>query len=117
MGFIMDGLESEAYDRNYPDRELVRRVLAYFKPHVRKLLLVAAAITLNSLAATGGPILVARRGSGHVAHSSPRGEAGRSTAPPPASILAPPRSFPPPSRPVIVAPSPASLRPLGVPPP
>jgi ABC-type multidrug transport system fused ATPase/permease subunit len=60
MGFIMDGLESEAYDRNYPDRELVRRVLAYFKPHVRKLLLVAAAITLNSLAATGGPILVAR---------------------------------------------------------
>jgi ABC-type multidrug transport system fused ATPase/permease subunit len=60
MGFIMDGLDSEAYDRNYTDRELIRRVLAYFKPHARKLLLVAAAITLNSLAGTGGPILIAR---------------------------------------------------------
>ena len=24
MGFILDGLETEAYDRNYSDRELLR---------------------------------------------------------------------------------------------
>ncbi len=60
MGFILDGLDTEAYDRNYGDRELLRRVLAYFKPHWKRMVLVAVAIAANSLAGTGGPILVAR---------------------------------------------------------
>jgi ABC-type multidrug transport system fused ATPase/permease subunit len=60
MGFIMDGLDSEAYDRNYSDRQLVRRVVSYFRPYTKRLLLVAVAISLNSLFATGGPILIAR---------------------------------------------------------
>jgi hypothetical protein len=59
MGFILDGLETEAYDRNYSDRELLRRVLGYFWPHRQKMALVAAAIALNSIAGTGGPILIA----------------------------------------------------------
>ncbi len=59
MGFILDGLESEAYDRNYSDRELLRRVVSYFGPHRKKMALVAGAITLNSIAGTGGPILIA----------------------------------------------------------
>lgn len=58
MGFILDGLDSEAYDRQYSDRELLRRVLAYFRPHSRRMLLVAATLTLNSLAGSGGPILI-----------------------------------------------------------
>ena len=58
MGFILDGLENEAYDRNYGDRELVRRVLGYFWPHRKRMVLVAAAITLNSIAGSGGPILI-----------------------------------------------------------
>lgn len=58
MGFILDGLDTEAYDRNYSDRELLRRVLAYFWPHRRRMLLVATAITLNSAAGSGGPILI-----------------------------------------------------------
>ncbi len=58
MGFILDGLESEAYDRNYSDRELLRRIVGYFGPHRRQMLLIAGAIALNSLAATGGPILI-----------------------------------------------------------
>ena len=58
MGFILDGLENEAYDRQYGDRELVRRVLRYFWPHRKRLVLVAAAITLNSIAGSGGPILI-----------------------------------------------------------
>ena len=58
MGFILDGLENEAYDRNYSDRDLLRRVLGYFWPHRKRLVLVVVAITLNSLAASGGPILI-----------------------------------------------------------
>ncbi len=58
MGFVLDGLDSEAYDRNYGDRELVRRVLSYFWPHRKRMVLVAAAISLNSLAGSGGPILI-----------------------------------------------------------
>jgi len=34
MGFLMDGLDAEEYDRTYGDRELVRRILSYFRPHV-----------------------------------------------------------------------------------
>ncbi len=60
MGFVLDGLETEAYDRTYSDRELLRRIIAYFRPHARSMFAVSAAITLNSLAGTGGPILIGR---------------------------------------------------------
>ena len=60
MGFILDGLDSEAYDRNYTDRELIRRIASYFRPYARAMLLIAAAITLNSAAGSGGPIIIAR---------------------------------------------------------
>jgi len=60
MGFILDGLDTEDYDRSYSDRELVQRILSYFKPHGRRMLVAAAMIALNSVAGTAGPILVAR---------------------------------------------------------
>ena len=60
MGFILDGLETEAYDRNYSDRDLLRRLASYFAPYRRQMVLVAVAITLNSLAGTGGPILISK---------------------------------------------------------
>jgi len=60
MGFILDGLDTEAYDRNYGDRELLRRIAAYFWPYRRQMLLVAGAIALNSAAGIGGPILISR---------------------------------------------------------
>jgi ATP-binding cassette subfamily B protein len=60
MGFILEGLESESYDRKYSDRELVRRILVYFRPYRRTMVLIAVAITLNSVAGTGGPILISR---------------------------------------------------------
>lgn len=59
MGFILDGLETEAYDRQYGDGELLRRIGGYFWPYSRQMLLVAVMITLNSAAATAGPILIA----------------------------------------------------------
>lgn len=60
MGFIMDGLDGEAYDRKYHDRDLVRRIMAYFRPHVRKMLVVAVAIVLAAVVETGLPILISR---------------------------------------------------------
>jgi ATP-binding cassette subfamily B protein len=60
MGFVLDGLETESYDRNYSDRELVRRIVSYFRPYRRQMILVAAMVTLNSAAGTGGPILIAK---------------------------------------------------------
>ncbi|MBC7225174.1 MAG: ABC transporter ATP-binding protein, partial [Anaerolineae bacterium] len=60
MGFILDGLDTEAYDRNYRDRELLARIIGYFRPHARGMLLVAVMLALNSLAGTGGPILISK---------------------------------------------------------
>ena len=32
MGFVLDGLETEAYDRTYRDRDLLLRIAAYLRP-------------------------------------------------------------------------------------
>jgi ATP-binding cassette subfamily B protein len=60
MGFVLDGLDTEDYDRNYSDRELLRRIIDYFWPYRRQMILVAIAITLNSAAGSAGPILVSK---------------------------------------------------------
>ncbi len=58
MGFILDGLDTEDYDRAYTDRQLIGRIVAYFRPHTRKMVLVGVMLTLNSAGATAGPILI-----------------------------------------------------------
>lgn len=60
MGFILDGLDTEDYDRSYSDGELVRRIVAYFKPHARQMWIVAAMLTFNSATSTAAPIVIAR---------------------------------------------------------
>ncbi len=60
MAFVLDGLDTEAYDRTYNDRELLSRIIRYFRPYARQMALVAATLTLNSVATTGGPILISR---------------------------------------------------------
>ncbi|MCK4833015.1 MAG: hypothetical protein KAS81_09620, partial [Anaerolineales bacterium] len=60
MGFVLDGLDTEAYDRSYSDRELLSRLLSYFRPHASQMVLVVIMITLNSVAGTGGPILISK---------------------------------------------------------
>lgn len=60
MGHILSGLETEDYDRQYRDRELLRRILAYFRPYRRAMLLVGMMLTLNSVATTASPILIAQ---------------------------------------------------------
>jgi len=58
MGFLMDGLDAEAYDRKYNDRALVRRILNYFWPHGRRMVIVAAMIVLQSLVDISLPIFI-----------------------------------------------------------
>ncbi len=60
MGFILDGLDSETYDRQYSDRELLGRIVDYFRPYGRQMVLIALMLALNSAAGTGGPILISQ---------------------------------------------------------
>ena len=60
MGFILDGLESESYDRQYSDRDLLRRITGYFRPYRGRMLVIAGMITLNSLMGALGPIVISR---------------------------------------------------------
>ena len=60
MGFIMDGLEAEAYDRSYSDRALIARIIGYFRPKLPVMIVVAVLIVLNSLLDTAFPILISK---------------------------------------------------------
>ena len=60
MGFIMDGLDAEAYDRTYKDRQLIKRIISYFRPHLAIMVIVAVLVVLNSLMDTAFPILIAQ---------------------------------------------------------
>jgi ATP-binding cassette, subfamily B, bacterial len=60
MGFILDGLETESYDRSYSDRDLLRRIGAYFAPYRWRMVFVGALILANSLTGTAVPILISR---------------------------------------------------------
>ena len=58
MGFIMDGLEAEDYDRTYTDAELVIRIIGYFRPHLWKMITVALVVFLSSVMHLLLPIIV-----------------------------------------------------------
>lgn len=56
MGFFL-GLDSEEYDREYRDRDLVRRVLTYFSDHKQTMFIVISFLTLTSVVNSLSPIL------------------------------------------------------------
>jgi ATP-binding cassette subfamily B protein len=58
MGFIMDGLDAEEYDRGYNDRDLVKRIINYFRPQAGRMLIVSVAIILTSIVNTLLPIFI-----------------------------------------------------------
>ncbi len=58
MAAIMRGLEAEAYDREYSDRQLGQRILRYFRPHRRKLWLVVAATFLMAATGAAQPLII-----------------------------------------------------------
>ena len=59
MGFVMDGLAAEAYDRSYGDRELLSRILGYFRPYAGIMSLVSASILAQSTVDASLPLLIA----------------------------------------------------------
>ena len=59
MGFFR-GLEQEEYDREYSDRELVRRIYQYFKPHGMRVLVIAVVTVVTSLLSIVPRIVVSR---------------------------------------------------------
>ena len=60
MGFVMDGLGAEAYDRNYSDRQLLGRIVGYFRPFFGLMVFVATTILLTAAMDAALPILIAR---------------------------------------------------------
>lgn len=58
MGFIMEGLDAEDYDRTYSDGDLVRRVGRYFKPALAGMGVVALTIVLASVMQAAFPVLI-----------------------------------------------------------
>ena len=60
MGFIMDGLDAEDYDRQYSDWQLVKRILGYFKPHLWKMSVVGAVVFLSSVMDLILPVVVSQ---------------------------------------------------------
>lgn len=58
MAAIMRGLEAETYDRQYTDKDLVRRIVAYFKPHRRKVTTIVLAVSLLSIASSALPLVI-----------------------------------------------------------
>lgn len=59
MGFFAN-LDNEGYDREYSDRELIAGIGAYFRPHLRSVLLIALLLILIAAASAALPIVVSR---------------------------------------------------------
>lgn len=59
MGFF-SSLDVERYDRQYTDRQLVRRMLDYFRPHWKRLVWVTILLLIIAAAGAATPLVVAR---------------------------------------------------------
>jgi ATP-binding cassette subfamily B protein len=59
MGFF-SGLDTERYDRQYTDRQLVRRMAGYFTPYRRMLTAVIILLIVISVAGVVTPVVVSR---------------------------------------------------------
>lgn len=58
MGFIMDGLDAEEYDRRYNDRELIRRILGYFFPEGRRMITASVMVIGFTIAGALLPLII-----------------------------------------------------------
>ncbi|GCE05063.1 ABC transporter ATP-binding protein [Dictyobacter aurantiacus] len=58
MGFIMAGLDAEAYDRSYTDGQLIKRIIRYFKPKLPLMIAIIVLVVLNSCLDTAFPLLI-----------------------------------------------------------
>lgn len=54
----MDGLDADDFDRNYSDVHLVRRIISYFMPYKRNIIIIIISLLIGSLASTLVPIYI-----------------------------------------------------------
>ena len=59
MGMMRAGLTNEAYDRQYSNADLFRRIGAYFKPDGRRMALLMGLVALIALVGAVQPVLIA----------------------------------------------------------
>jgi len=59
MGFFAN-LDTEGYDRQYSDKELIKGIGAYFKPYVRRLILITLMLIIIAASSASFPVLVGR---------------------------------------------------------
>jgi ATP-binding cassette subfamily B protein len=59
MGFF-SGLAAEKYDRQYSDKKLLSRIVDYFKPQSKRLILIAVTIVIRSVIEAVNPVIVAK---------------------------------------------------------
>jgi ATP-binding cassette subfamily B protein len=57
---VFFGLDTEAYDRQYTDRQLLARILGYFRPHRRRVFTIGALIAALSIIGAAQPLVVSR---------------------------------------------------------
>lgn len=57
MGFFSN-LDPEAYDREYSDRDLVRRIRSYLKPHTTRLIWISLLLILIGTASASLPLVI-----------------------------------------------------------
>ena len=57
---VFFGLDTEAYDRQYTDGELLRRIAGYFVPHRRRVAIIGILVAILSLIGAAQPLAVAR---------------------------------------------------------
>ncbi len=58
MGFLWAGLDREKYEREYSDREMLKRLWAYISPFKKQLIIITITIIIGSIAALVGPLLI-----------------------------------------------------------
>ena len=59
MSFF-SGLDTERYDRQYSDRQLIRRMVDYFRPHTRRVAAISLYLLLIAAAGAAQPVIVSR---------------------------------------------------------
>ena len=58
MGSITQGLAAEQYDRQYSDRQLLRRILSYFGAHRRRLSIISVSVVCLAFLNAAPPVLI-----------------------------------------------------------
>ena len=58
MAAVMRGLEAEAYDRQYDDRELVRRLGRYFGTYRNKVIIIIASVFVMAVLGSALPLII-----------------------------------------------------------